>query len=134
MLRSLLIRLVIVALSVCLTFVLSVHYCTAQIWQTVSGEFNGYYAVYSLYGDTVENGLYVGGDFDSIGSNIGTRSIALWKDNQWTALASGLNNYQFPASLRDITMYNGDLYVGGYLTNAGAVSCQGIAKWNGSVW
>ena len=84
--------------------------------------------------DTVQDGLYVGGRFEDIGNNTDMRSIALWKDGQWHALANGLNSYQFPASIRSIVRYNGEIYVCGVLTDANGLTCNGVAKWNGSQW
>ena len=113
---------------------LSLQFCPAQNWQPVSDDLNDYRVVYSLYADTVQDGLYVGGRFEDIGNNTDMRSIALWKDGQWHALANGLNSYQFPASIRSIVRYNGEIYVCGVLTDANGLTCNGVAKWNGSQW
>jgi len=116
-------------------FLLTGYGALAQNWQPVSEEqFFGQKAIYTLHSDTDLDGLYVGGDFDGIGNNSSLRSIALWKEGQWHALANGLNSYQFTASLRDMTTYNGNLYVGGFLTDADGVVCNGIARWNGAQW
>jgi hypothetical protein len=107
----------------------------AQNWLPISEEqFLGNKAVYTLLADTTMDGLYVGGKFDGIGNNTELRSIALWRDGQWNALGNGLTSYQFPASLRDMVIYNGDLYVGGFLTDADGVVCNGIARWDGVQW
>jgi len=113
---------------------LSAQLCLAQNWQAVSVDLEGFREVYTLYADTSQGGLYVGGRFEDIGNNTDLRSIALWKDGQWHALANGLNSYQFPASIRDIVRYNGEIYVCGVLTDASGLTCNGIAKWNGSQW
>jgi peptidoglycan hydrolase-like amidase len=33
-----------------------------------------------------------------------------------------------------LTVYNGELIAGGEFTYAGGVTCNGIARWNGSQW
>lgn len=104
-----------------------------QNWQPLSaGVVNG--SVYSLFEDTVEESLYVGGDFERIGGNNTQRAMAMWKENQWFSLDNGLNSYQWPASVRDIVRYNDEIYVCGSITDANGVSCNGIARWNGIQW
>jgi hypothetical protein len=127
-------RTVRILLIILLSCFLTIRFCMGQNWLAVSEELDDYRVVYSLYADTVEDGLYVGGDFESIGNNTNMRSIALWKDGQWHTLANGLNSYQFPASVRSIVRYNGEIYVCGVLTDANGLTCNGIAKWNGWQW
>lgn len=104
-----------------------------QSWQSISDQrING--TVYSVLYDSISDALIIAGDFDSIGSNADLRSIGWWSDNQWTALESGLSSYQWPASVRDMAIYNGELYVGGFITHASGIVCNGIAKWTGTTW
>ena len=118
----------------CMTlFYWSIQIGAAQNWQTISVQrIHG--TVYTLHFDATTEGLIVGGDFDSIGNNGSLRSVAMWKDYQWHTLGNGLNSYQWPASLRDAVTYNGELYVGGYLTDADGIPCNGIARWDGFSW
>ncbi len=104
-----------------------------QNWQSVSDEIiSG--SVYSLYHDTLEGALFVGGDFQGIGGNNSQRSIAMWRGNQWYSLENGLNSYQWPASIRGIIRYNDEIYVCGAITDADGLVCNGIAKWDGFQW
>jgi hypothetical protein len=51
------------------------------------------------------------------------------KAEQFAPLSSGLNS-----TVRAVTVFNGDLIVGGSFTTAGGTSANRIAKWNGSSW
>jgi len=104
----------------------------AQNWQTISEQtIDG--GVYVLYDDTATDALIVGGDFSNIDGHYGMRSIAMWQGGQWHELAAGLSSFQWPASVRAIIRYQGDLYAGGYL-GGGDVPYSGIARWDGSEW
>lgn len=68
--------------------------------------------------------LYVGGNFTTVdGSSV--NRIARWNGSQWDGLGSGAN-----LTVRDVIVYNGDLYMCGEFTSPG----NRIAKWNGSSW
>ena len=45
-------------------------------------------------------------------------------------LGSGANG----STVRAVIVYDGELVIAGDFTSVGGVSCNGIAKWNGSVW
>lgn len=47
----------------------------------------------------------------------------------WSGLSTGMNDW-----VHALTVYNGDLIVGGQFTSAGGVPANYIAKWNGSSW
>jgi hypothetical protein len=47
----------------------------------------------------------------------------------WSTLGTGMNDWVYAS-----TVYNGDLIVGGKFTDAGGVSANHIARWDGSNW
>jgi hypothetical protein len=47
----------------------------------------------------------------------------------WSTLGTGMNDWVYASAV-----YNGDLIVGGNFTNAGGVSANHIARWDGSNW
>lgn len=88
-----------------------------------------------LYVNPNDGNLYMGGEFpELIDGDFGVTDydmsgIAMYDGSNWYSLGTGLNEY-----CRAIHEYNGNLIVGGYFTTAGGVSCNKIAKWNGSTW
>jgi len=71
------------------------------------------------------NGLYVGGEFSVIGSN-----IVHWDGRRWQALGQGVDD-----NVTDIISTPGDdIYVGGIFKTAGGINAGGIARWDGSNW
>ncbi|MCR9172667.1 MAG: PKD domain-containing protein [bacterium] len=88
-----------------------------------------------LYVNPNDGNLYMGGEFpELIDGNAGVvdynmSGIAMYNGSDWTALGTGLNEY-----CRAIHEYNGNLIAGGYFTTAGGVSCNKIARWDGTNW
>ena len=83
------------------------------------------------------NGIvYAGGYFTNIGG-INSRAIAKWNGTNWVAMGNGLFFSQFVNGyVNDIRVGpNGDVYAGGYFTNADyTVKLNYIARWNGVMW
>ncbi|MBL8874510.1 MAG: immunoglobulin domain-containing protein [Phycisphaerae bacterium] len=73
----------------------------------------------------------IGGLFNLVGGTLAT-NIAMWDPatSQWSALGSGLNDQVDALSV----MANGDLVAGGKFTQAGGISANRIARWNGTTW
>ena len=68
-------------------------------------------------------------------SNVGTVFVSVQsagggEQYSWQALGGGTNRYYVWA----LVVYNGELIAGGDFTNAGGVSANKIAKWNGTSW
>jgi hypothetical protein len=84
---------------------------------------------------TVYNGeLIAGGEFTRAGG-LTCNSIARWDGSVWQPLGSGMaGGWGLYSSVEALTVYNGDLIAGGDFTEADGVSCNCIARWNGSVW
>lgn len=77
--------------------------------------------------------VYIGGFFTTVGSTA-VNSIAKWDGSNWSALGSGLRNGQYEGMVHSIAVSGTDVYVGGLFTNAGGISANNIARWNGSSW
>ena len=78
--------------------------------------------------------LYVAGSFYN--SATGRYKILKWDGNQWDILAGTGNYFSGGWDYIDcMTIYNNELYVGGYFTySQGGNPGNNIAKWNGSTW
>ena len=95
---------------------------TTGSWSAVGASPDG--PVYAL---TMDNGgaLYVGGDFDTIGSQA-LRNIARWRDDTYAALGAGLDD-----TVRALA-WDDTLYIGGQFgSEIGGVaeSLSGVAAW-----
>jgi len=77
--------------------------------------------------------LYAGGRFGTAGGDplapIVAPYIARFDGTQWGPLGTGMND-----RVTDMVVYNGDLVVSGYFTDADGINANYIAKWNGSSW
>lgn len=80
------------------------------------------------------NRLIAGGQFTTAGG-ITAKHIAQWDGNTWQPLGMGLGSpAPFSTAAYALTVYNGQLIVGGYFTQAGGAPANYIAAWNGSGW
>lgn len=98
------------------------HNINAQSWIPVGNGLNylGYVNTLFVY-DSV---MYAGGVFTSPGNN-----IAQWNGTTWNNLGYGINNEVYA-----IAAYKGNVYMGGWFSEAGGHSAGSIAKWNGSIF
>lgn len=76
--------------------------------------------------------LIIAGTFSTIFGS--AKNIAQWNGSSWTGLASGVSTIYGGSGINTMTVYNGDLIVGGYIDNAGGQPVYRIASWNGSTW
>ncbi len=80
------------------------------------------------------NELYVGGSFTQAGG-IDANNIARWNGTSWNSVGSGsTNGVSMYKSVYALGVYNGELYVGGDFTEAGGISVNYIARWDGTNW
>lgn len=86
----------------------------------------------TMTADTIHNNLYVAGAFNLVGGihGINVNYIAGWNGNNWFSLDQGLSG-----GIRCMTMYHGDLYVGGSMLIVGSDSTTiYVARWDGVQW
>ncbi len=92
-------------------------------WSSVGGFFAG--SVYAL--EVHNNELIIAGQFTGLP---GSPNIAKYNGSTYSTLGTGgLTGIAF-----SLASVNGDLYVGGVLSNAGGVPVKNLARWNGSTW
>ena len=92
-------------------------------------------AIYALAVDSSGN-VYVAGNFTAIGG-VAANYIAKWDGTSWSALGSGIaSGYlrEQPFTLALAVDSSDNVYVGGYFWEAGDVSVNHIAKWDGTSW
>jgi hypothetical protein len=77
--------------------------------------------------------LYAAGDFTNAGG-IAVANIARWDGTDWSALGGGLSNGDFAAWAWALAVNGTNLYAGGFFTEAGGVTANCIARWNGANW
>ena len=85
--------------------------------------------------DTFQGNLIAGGEFDTAGGQPAER-IAEWNGTSWSPLSSGCtgSGLLYPSMVEALTVYNGELIVGGYFDTVGGIPANKIAAWNGTSW
>ncbi|MDO7854265.1 T9SS type A sorting domain-containing protein [Hymenobacter convexus] len=77
--------------------------------------------------------VYVGGFFTQVGGTP-ANYIARWNGTAWTSLGTGAGNGVNNGVRALAVASNGDVYAGGYFTQAGGAPANYIARWNGTAW
>ncbi|RJP73718.1 MAG: hypothetical protein C4532_04120, partial [Candidatus Abyssobacteria bacterium SURF_17] len=77
--------------------------------------------------------LIVGGGIATAGSD-SVECIAAWNGSSWSRLGSGLGPASDWPRVYALTVYDGKLIAGGPFTEAGGVSANLVAAWDGSDW
>ncbi|GAB3857170.1 hypothetical protein GCM10028822_30440 [Hymenobacter terrigena] len=77
--------------------------------------------------------VYIGGDFTRAGG-VAANYVARWNGTAWSTLGTGTANGVSYSVLALTVASNGDLYVGGYFTQAGGAVANAVARWNGTAW
>ena len=100
--------------------------------------FDGLAAHPSIYDVIGFNGEVVAcGEFDAVGGDTTIHGIMRWTGTDWAPLGTGLSGSLPPYDIRyphAMTVWNGDLVVAGNFTEAGGITCNGIARWDGAQW
>ena len=77
--------------------------------------------------------VYVGGGFSQAGG-AAANCVAKWNGTSWSPLGAGISypggNYVYALAVAG----NGDVYVGGFINQAGGAAVNYVAKWNGTAW
>jgi hypothetical protein len=90
-------------------------------------------AVYTLA--VASNGdVYAGGEFNAAGGTA-ANNVAKWNGTAWSPLGTGAANGVSNGSVLALAVAgNGDVYAGGFFSQAGGVVAARVAKWNGTAW
>lgn len=85
---------------------------------------------------TVYDGELVAAGWFTHAGELPVQRIARWDGSAWNPLGSGVSgaeSNQTPV-VQALAVYQGELVVGGNFIDAGGVSVQRIARWNGDTW
>ena len=77
--------------------------------------------------------LMVSGAFGKAGG-VNAPSIAAWDGFEWHAMGDGPQDGADRAYVKCMTLYGGELVVGGRFSQAGGARAGGIAVWDGATW
>ena len=83
---------------------------------------------------TVYKGELIAGGSFTIAGDVPCNRVARWDGSAWQPLGSGINENDPYGSVKALTVYNGELIVGGSFTTAGGATCNNIARWDGAQW
>lgn len=79
------------------------------------------------------NQLIVGGSFNQAGG-VAVNNIAAWDGSTWSTLGTGLGEDSIADSVDTLSVYDGSLIAGGIFENAGTLTVNNLARWDGSTW
>lgn len=94
-------------------------------WQQI-GEGLGWVYSYTVYNDE----LIAGGQFILSGDTF-VNGIARWDGESWYPVGSGISAGQVVPSVRALSVFQEDLYLGGTFHTAGGKASRSIAMWSG---
>ncbi len=106
-------------------------YPPAERADAVGGGTDG--EVIELYPDDAEDILYVGGSFSTVDGNLSASNIAYVMDHNgvymWHTMGDGVNG-----PVRAIVKHDNKVWVAGAFTEAGGMTANNVAYWDGSNW
>jgi trimeric autotransporter adhesin len=111
-------------------------------WSDVGGGYLGALGgccPYSLHVHDDGNGpaLFVAGEAGTVGGTLAVNGIARWNGTSWQALGSGFTGgpFNFGAAMASFDDGTGSkLFVGGDFAQAGGVTVNHVARWDGNNW
>ena len=119
----------------------NIAYFHAGSWHALAGGVGGDHSYVSgpkvnalaVYGGR----LIVGGSFANA-NGASALNIAAWNGSVWTGLGTGIDETDADFSpyggVSSLAIVNNLLYAGGVMDQAGGVTVDGIAVWNGATW
>jgi hypothetical protein len=88
-----------------------------------------------------QGNLYAGGSFELNTAGDTVRCIARWDGQDWLPVGGGVDGGHgtgsadcAPPWVFALTVWNGDLIVGGSFESAGGIRAYRVARWDGSAW
>ncbi|HEX8516762.1 MAG TPA: T9SS type A sorting domain-containing protein [Bacteroidia bacterium] len=104
-------------------------------WQNVGGGIQGSFTSLEEFAE-YRNELYIAGSIIKPDGNAG-HMIQKWNDTIWSEVGGSvqdLNGGNGFATIRDLLVYDNELYVAGGFGYAGSIPATFIAKWDGLQW
>jgi hypothetical protein len=120
----------------CIFFALTIT-ASAQEWEFL-GEFNpNAYRILTIFPDTIDDKLYIGGNFASVDDAVG-RNIAMFDGAQFHSMTEGINacwNYGC-RGVASIIRYKGEIVASlvRSATSEAVPQVIGIGRWDGTQW
>ena len=105
-------------------------------WTSVgqTSDING--RVYDICCDSENGDIYIAGEFDTVAGITGLDIVAKWdaKSQSWTSISGNTGDFDGSVIAYSICCKNGEIYVGGILSDVGGLGIDNLAKWTGSSW
>lgn len=80
------------------------------------------------------DGLYVVGEFDTVGAGVRADGVARWTGAEWRALGLGIGYASIEGTVHAMAWMGDVLVVGGGFDYAGGRPIAGVAAWDGTDW
>jgi trimeric autotransporter adhesin len=127
-------------IAVCFLLHLIMITCSsAQNWVSLNSGFN--YYVRAFYSDTLNDRLYIGGQFSSTKTGLIAAGICYWDGVDYNVLGCGTSwdcitdiSGMQAGPVDVITNYNSNIYIGGGFQISDGQPIKHLSKWNGSTW
>jgi len=99
--------------------------------EPLGGGANG--VVYDIVRNSANEDVFIGGAFSAVGEATNCNNVAVYTNGFagpfWMNLGAGVNG-----TVYTMTLFDGDLYVGGSFSEAGGVAASNVARWDGASW
>lgn len=111
--------------------------CAQQHWQAMGLGLQNPNSTTSMYNDTVNNLLYIAGQFGEVNGN-NQRGIAAWDGVSWYSLGDGIDSCSTCGTLTngtwDMARFGSYLYIAGGFDWVGEIGAKNLARWDGVNW
>jgi hypothetical protein len=110
-------------------------------WSVLSGPLatgvDGAVEALAVYDDGLGPALYAGGTFVTAGG-VEVNNVARWDGSTWAALSGPSGTGTSSGIVRALTVYDDgsgpSLYAAGWFENAGGITVNNVARWDGNGW